>query len=941
MIKRIYYLFFLLILTVAAYSVPATPLPVKVTLADGSTAELYLRGDEHAHYYTTLDSVPVRIEQGKLIEDFTLPQTTLQKRRKAQVSNAKISTFPNTGSPRSIVILVNFADKKFIHSREDFVALLNQSGYKENGCIGSARDYFIASSDSAFRPIFDVYGPYDLPQDMEYYGKMLSDDIHDANPDKMIIHACSAAEKAGVDFSLYDENQDGKIDNVFVYYAGHNQAEGAASNTIWPHRSAIGTQPQYGGKRLYDYACTSELRHSVGTTMCGPGTFCHEFSHVLGLADLYDIYYTKKTPTVGYWDLMASGSYNGDGCMPPTYTAFERFSVGWLQPELITEPGRYILEPLATANKAFLITANNTNVEANTNAEYFLLENRQRLGWDAGESCLCGTDMLVWHIDYNAALWANNCPNGGQYLSCFIECARGSRYTDGHPSDPFPGMSNKTIFTPTLVNGTDLGKPLLDIKRVGDDISFVFIGDGKSYLAFTPNEIEPLRSSYTQMSSGKVVSTMTATKVFLQGASLSPVADIEIKTSHKDFQVSLDSLSWNRYIIVHADVDSTINTPLYVRYRPVEQVCGYVEATLQAKQLTALQTLSLKATAPRDILITAPKPTEVSNITPYSAELNWLAVPDATDYYLTLYQVKNGETRYEESFETFDSPSAVAVAGWESNFNTLSSTQKESGNYSLWFKQSGNYILTEKYVQPITNLSFWYSVPTTDVDIVGGLLVEGFDGTTWSMIDSLVVKKRDRKQTYEADLKEKQYIQFRMTFASNEGGNGVCVDSYTAVCGTYIDYIYQGDDFVLKAVDGERAVKCYINGLEPQQEYFYKVRVSDKGRKGCEEHIKEMKDAQSFRTLIGYNEERDLTAGLDSIHYSQPEHVIYVPEATGDRTLYFYDLMGQLIGQVAVASEQNRVAFPMGNFIEGNIYIVKYSVTDKLKRKDRRIKIIY
>ncbi len=935
--KRFYLVSLLICAATITFAVPATPLPIEITLADGTTKEVYLHGDEFAHHYTLLDGTPVRLEKGKLIEDYTLPETTREKMRVARQANIQASDFPNTGTPRGLVILVNFADKKFIKTNEEFKAMLNESGYNKNGGIGSARDYYIGASDSLFQPIFDVYGPYDLPHKMAYYGAP-NGGGNDSRPDEMIMGACGAAEAAGVDLSLYDENKDGKLDNVFVYYAGNNEAEGANENTIWPHRSYVPSMPQYGGKALYDYACSSELR-GTGKTMCGIGTFCHEFSHVLGLADLYDLDYEKNT--VGIWDIMCSGSYNGKGCQPPSYTAFERFSVGWLTPTVLIDAGQYLLEPLTTHNQAYLIPVGDKEIKPNENGEYFLLENRQKVGWDAGSACLAGTGMLVWHINYKAGAWAQNRPNSGSNLLCFIESATGNTMTTGSASDPFPGTRKKTTFIPTAVDVTGLDKPLLNIQQLGNTISFVFIRDGNKHLSFLTNDLVTLHSTYTKLADGVLRVNKPAQKLVLMGGSLDPETEVIVRTSNSRFVFSLDSLSWKTSLQLQPTIDSIVNTPIYVRYNASKQMCDFEYANIQAQQGAALAIVELRGRAPRETLITIPEANEPANLTPYSAELTWKAVEDATHYYVTLYQVEQGETFYKESFEEFDSPSAIIQAGWQSNFNTLSSILKATGDYSLWFKNTGNQVVTEAYVQPISQLAFWYSVPTTDVDTVGGLLIEGFDGTRWSTIDSLTIRKRDRKQTFDASLASKNYIQFRFTFIGNEGGNGVCMDDYVATCSTYIDYLYQGEELTIEAMDGENTVNCYVAGLEPNAEYYYKVRVSDKGREGCEEHIKDMQEAQRFTTLAGNAGEQQLTYGLDSIHYNATEHVIYVPEALGDRMLYFYDPMGQLIGQVAVAERQNRVAFPAGNFQPGHIYIVKYAVANKLKRKDSWIKILY
>ncbi len=941
--KRISLSLIAIISAFACFAAPAISTPIEITLADGTTQQVYLRGDEHFHYYESLDGVPMLLQNGKLIADNMLPEKASNKRRAARIAQAQAATsaYPTTGSPRSLVILVNYSDVKFTtpNANEAFTNLLNQSGYDGNGACGSARDYFIASSDSLFQPQFDVYGPYDLPNTMKYYGEHKSEEQGDANAPQMIADACYAAEQAGVDFSLYDTDNNGVIDNVFVYYAGNNPAEGGSEHAVWPHRSWLNSDNQYGGKRVLDYACTSEFR-GTGTTMCGIGTFCHEFSHVLGLADLYDTSGGGKS-TVGAWDLMSAGNYNGNGMTPPSYTAFERFSLGWLQPQVLTDAGRYILRPLLTDNQAYLLVPEGKNILPNTNGEYFLFENRQSVGWDSVPTALPGEGMLVWHVNYKASLWSANMPNAGNNLCCFIETATGKRRTNGSANDPFPGTRNVTSFNPTWMDGTLANKPILDIQEVGTDITFVFIQKGNKYLQFDPATPVYLNSTFFIDSSNVAYRTMPVETIRLKGGTLDPNRPVELMTSHKDFQISLDSAYWSKSELVTPNTDSLLDTKIFVRYRPMQQACDYVAATLVAQQGAAMNSIELQGKASRPVLITIPEDIAAADVTPYSTYLQWAQIPDATNYYLTMYQLTDGTTSTLQSFEDFDSPTNVTAAGWQTNFNRLSPLLKNDGSVSLYFTNTGESMTSETYVQPITEISFWYSVPSTDSDTVGHLHVEAFNGTDWTTLDNILIAKHDRKKTFTATFPlEANYMQFRVTFTAKEGSNGVCIDSFIAHCEKQINYLYEGHEIIVSP-NSEPMMRVYIEGLTPNNEYFYKLQVSDRYQPGCEEHILSMDKPRSFRTLVGNNDETDLTYGVDSIHYNRVERVIYVPAAEGDRTLYFYSVDGLLIGQVAVAAQQNRVAFPDGNFIPGRMYIVKYAVTDSLKRKDRRIKIIY
>lgn len=287
-------------MSASLWAVTATPYPFSVTQPDGTTITVRLHGDEYHAYYTTVDGTPLRrLDNGFFVEDQTVldefASIATQRRVAAIRPKAEASTFPLTGSPKSLVLLVGFQDLPFDQTREDFHKLLNESGYNYNEATGSCRDYFIASSDSVFQPQFDVYGPYTISGKMEDYGAE-SGGNHDKDPYSMIIEACVAAVDDGVDFNEYDTNNDGVLDNVFVYYAGHNQAEGGSANSIWPHKSSVAWRnAKAGGKYLATYACTSEYSGASGTRRASIGTFCHEFGHVLGLPDLYDTGYSHYT----------------------------------------------------------------------------------------------------------------------------------------------------------------------------------------------------------------------------------------------------------------------------------------------------------------------------------------------------------------------------------------------------------------------------------------------------------------------------------------------------------------------------------------------------------------------------------------------------------------------------------------------------------------------
>ncbi len=242
--KKIILFFSACVLSISAFAVMATPEPITKTQADGSKVTLRLMGDEFHHYYVREDGAPVSLnDKGFWTEDETAvrPTPSALMMRKNANRNVRLASYPLSGSPKSVVILVNFSDVKFQYKQEDFQQMLNQSGYSENGGVGSARDYFIACSDSVFSPQFDCYGPVTLNNTEAYYDSHLA---------QMVVHACNLVAEEGVDMTQYDTDNDGRLDNVFIYYAGHNEAEGAASTTIWPHRSVVPTGDRVQGKLI-------------------------------------------------------------------------------------------------------------------------------------------------------------------------------------------------------------------------------------------------------------------------------------------------------------------------------------------------------------------------------------------------------------------------------------------------------------------------------------------------------------------------------------------------------------------------------------------------------------------------------------------------------------------------------------------------------------------
>ncbi len=920
------------LLCVGAYAVMATPEPIIKTQADGSTISVRLVGDEFHSYYTTLDGKPLRLnEKGMFVEDASVTQITergMQLRRVAEKRQV-MATYPLSGSPKSLVILVNFADLKFTYGLADFQRMLTESGYSENGGIGSARDYFIACSDSVFKPQFDCYGPVSLANGYEYYDK---------HTDRMIVEACNRVADEGVDMTQYDTDNDGRLDNVFVYYAGHNEAEGAASGTIWPHRSAVTTGDRVQGKLIYDYACTSELRGSAGSSMCGIGTFCHEFGHVLGLPDYYD---TNRSGayTVGTWDIMCSGSYNGSGKTPPTYTAGERFQLGWVTPVQLTHAGSYTLPPVENGHaQIYLIakTDHNLNWNSPSPSEYWLLENRQNVGWDRHSTCLAGTGMLIWHVDYNASAWGGNRPNNDTPLRYHVEEAGGRRGYSA-PSDPFPGSSDVTQFTPALHSGELLEQPLTGIFQDGQNIIFTF---KSSDFMFVPTKLPVIKSTYN--TDTKVEET-PASLVKAVGVGLDPNQDIILSVSGSGFSLSLDSLTWRTSVTASAQADSTMDIPVYVRYAPRKQVCDIQRGTLTVKQGVKAGSLSLQGTSPRPVLISTPAISLLEEVTPTTFKAHWYPVKDAEFYYVTLYHMEDGQESTMESFEGFDDDKTVAEAGWFTSFYRTTTKAKEDGAVSMWFKENNEFMISPIYPIPVVELSMWLNAPATTESEVGFFTLLGYSDAGIDTIDHIRVTKNTKKYVYSRSFTEEQgYRRFQIEYTSL-GGEGVCLDAFTTTFNQKTIYTYKGREKTIPAVEGEEAERYavyYGYDLIPNTTYYLKLQCSE--AKGCEENISALSQELAIFTPQGEPaNSKHLTLAYDSIHYDPATHVIYLPQSLTAGSVNIYTPEGKLVTSIPVSATHNVVPLDDKSLKTGSVYMIKYLPDNRMNRKGPWIKILF
>lgn len=506
----------------AANAVPAKKLQKVITLTNGTQVSVELRGDEYLSWWEGTDGTAYRTTAADdtVFEAFDLeaqkPAAAARRARAEQGRVARLARVKNSlkgaddkmrglggdhitykGVKKGLVVLVDFKNKKFAdgHDLEYYKNVINGKDFsdEEEGYVGSVRDYFLAQSNGQFELDFDVVGPVTMSKNYGYYG---NDGAYqkDEKVYEMIKEACDGIQDK-VNLKDYDWDGDGEADQVFFLYAGLGQASGGSAGTVWPHESELRYWPcgvlSYSTGKINTYACANELQpETQGSSRyisAGIGTICHEFSHCLGFADMYD-----TTGSGGYgmsvFDVMDQGSYNGNGFVPCNYTAFERIYAGWVEAIELESPATVKdMKSVSDYGRPFIMyNYKNTN-------EYFLMENRQNTGWDKG---LYGSNgLLIVHVNYVPSRWANNSVNSSaeKIQCCTVVNADGSRENtqyslqgDLYPyevkgvtmNDEFTDESEPAakLYTKNSDNSYALGIPITQIKRSKGSISFLVCG---------------------------------------------------------------------------------------------------------------------------------------------------------------------------------------------------------------------------------------------------------------------------------------------------------------------------------------------------------------------------------------------------------------------------------------------------------------------------------
>lgn len=843
--KRLYLLAAGVASCLAVTAAPVRPGQTVEVTAGATTVTLTLHGDEYHHYYATPEGCPALLTaqgwrlasveaDGSLTASQYVPvaavkMTEGQRAFVARNSSAQAlerltsasmrnraamtpatgvrkaaglfpnSTYPISGSPKALVLLVEFADKpmSLANAHDYFAGLLNTPGFSEWGATGSALDFYNFSSMGQFTPSFDVYGPVTLPEDGRYYGGNTSYGS-DMQPWKMAVDACTLLD-GEVDFSQYDTDGDGQIDNVFIFYAGRGEASGGGPDCIWPHAGYVGSNAgqeyRFDGVRLYRYACTNEWGNSSidnSERPDGIGTFVHEFSHVMGLPDLYTTQYTGAF-TPGAWDTMDQGPYSNDGRTPPMLTAFERYALEWLEPVDISA-GMQVLLPNLGENQAAIIPTYREN-------EYFLMENRQQSGWD---SHIPGHGMLVWHIEYESNIWNQNLVNNNnahQYVD--IEEADNYLSEANRAGDSFPGAMGITSFTDDTTpsmrtwSGRGLECPLTGITEDNGIITFQ-AGDGATAKAVSevllPTDCHStgFTARWTQAEGrGHVLSVYTRSRSgqveYAPGYKMLPLGEAD-----------------------HCEVAGLQPGTIYCY--TVRNVDGLALSQPSAEALAYTGDNGME-----NFQVTALAATDIE---PTSFTANWEPLFGAQGYVLSVGRVSGGGELTTTALDFADGVNWLPD-GWNTFKTTDCTLSAYVGQESPSAKVgAGGYIESPDLGGGLVSLSFWQrgnGAPEGSVIKIEELL----DGT-WSETAAVAVESQagGGVSTVEGFAGGRA---FRLSLETPTGKGSVCIDDIEAVAGSELSVVpVEGYDAL--AVAGTQAA---VGGLYSDTDYVYTVRATD------------------------------------------------------------------------------------------------------------------
>ncbi|MDE6278100.1 MAG: M6 family metalloprotease domain-containing protein [Muribaculaceae bacterium] len=387
------------------------------------------------------------------------------------------------GSP-ILVILVQYKDIKFTHLNPAryFGDMMNVEGFSELGARACVREYFESQSGGKFRPVFEVQGPVTLSQNRSYYGSNSTSGA-DKAPEDMYLHGASAID-ASVDFSRFDNDGDGKVDNVVIIYAGPSEADSGLTSCVKPHAGSLAEKKKsmtLDGVSLDKYICLNEWDGGHPT---GQGPIVRVLCEALGLPGLGHTTEVGASFTPGPWSVMDRGHLAAEGIAPVGMSLFERYALGWAQPRIIDGPTTASLAPLGESGEGYLLPTERKN-------EFFLLENRQQTGYDTE---LPGHGLLIWHVDMNRPEGMTSGVNdiaSHQYVDIVEACGEANMHSPEIVEAytwPRPDCAG---FAPMSWGGIDTELPITEIQEDENGrVSFLVCGGARDLSTPGKPEVE-------------------------------------------------------------------------------------------------------------------------------------------------------------------------------------------------------------------------------------------------------------------------------------------------------------------------------------------------------------------------------------------------------------------------------------------------------------------
>ena len=385
------------------------------------------------------------------------------------------------GDRRQLTVLVAFNDCAFKGDEaatiQQWNKILNAENLTETPFKGSVHDYFSAQSYGDFNVTFDLQYVVLGDSYIKYrsWDKGYGDaDDDDENSQYLVKDIMEVLKTRDIDWSLYDWNGDGFVNQLLIVYAGKGMNDGGEGVYCDPI-------PVNDGSKQYLVDCYCALAELTGKNDYGSfGTVCHEYSHCFGLPD----FYYGSTTVVGGWDLMDYGNYSGDGYCPPGYSAHERWLMGWLTPTELTESATVTNMPQLSEQPVAYLVRND-----GWENEYYFIENRQQTGWD---SSIPGHGVVVFHIDFDPSVWTSTTvtPNSLSYKRYTIFPANNKTSLSYKTGWTYPYNGNNQLTnesTPAAklnhINTDDsklMNKPVTNIAVTAGLASFDFMGGALS-----------------------------------------------------------------------------------------------------------------------------------------------------------------------------------------------------------------------------------------------------------------------------------------------------------------------------------------------------------------------------------------------------------------------------------------------------------------------------